>query len=190
MIGSGVCRNLLSMMLLLQDFDTILALEPDSIKGASQSDGPQRMVGSRARPQAQPVRCRDYPGLSRLKLPEEVQGRIESGELAPATAYELTKLPTPEAQAEVAARVVAEGLSRDETVEIVKRTTGRMSKGRGGRAKGKPKLPTSRVIRTEGDLRVTIEARKGFDVPTLLGVLLEAVERVRVEAQAVEEQAA
>ncbi len=50
--------------------------------------------------------------LALLELPPSVQDSVEQGALPPATAYEVSKLPTAEAQAEVAGLVVAEGLSR------------------------------------------------------------------------------
>ena len=48
--------------------------------------------------------------LALLDLPEAVQDQVEQGALPPATAYEVSKLDDPADQAEVAARVVAEGL--------------------------------------------------------------------------------
>src|SRR5262245_50640657 len=55
--------------------------------------------------------------LSLLELPEPVQAHVEQGDIPAWTAYEIAKVDTLEAQAELAARVVTEGLSRAETVE-------------------------------------------------------------------------
>jgi ParB family chromosome partitioning protein len=122
--------------------------------------------------------------LALLDLPAAVRDQVEQGDLPPATAYEVSKLGDPDAQAEVAARVVAEGLSRAETVEAVKRVAGKSrattSKGRGA----KPRKVTERVIRTTAGPRVTIEFRRGLDVPAILAALDEARERVRAEADA------
>src|SRR3954453_12751807 len=57
--------------------------------------------------------------LALLDLPAEVQGRVEGGELAATVAAELTKLPDPALQAEVAQAVIAEGLTRTEVTELV-----------------------------------------------------------------------
>ncbi|WP_435011997.1 ParB/RepB/Spo0J family partition protein (plasmid) [Tundrisphaera lichenicola] len=73
--------------------------------------------------------------LALLTLPCTVQDRVEAGELAPSVAYEVSKLQDSDDQAEVAARVVAEGLSRAETA----RRSGRPPVGprrRPGRAGG------------------------------------------------------
>jgi ParB family transcriptional regulator, chromosome partitioning protein len=115
-----------------------------------------------------------------------VQDAVAAGQLAPSVAYEVSKLEDPDAQAEVAARVVAEGLSRAETVEAVRRVASRpragASKGRGA-AKVKAKLPTSRVIRTAGGLKVTVEGRRGFEASALLAALDEARAKIAAELE-------
>src|SRR5947209_2703145 len=63
--------------------------------------------------------------LKLLDLPPAVQEQVEQGAIPPATAYEVSKLDDPNEQAALAARVVAEGLSRAETVEAVRRASGR-----------------------------------------------------------------
>jgi ParB family transcriptional regulator, chromosome partitioning protein len=121
--------------------------------------------------------------LSLLDLPEAVQSRVEAGELAPSVAYEVSKLDDPIAQAEVAARVVAEGLSRAETVEAVKRAASRPRAG-GGKAKGRgtsPRKLTERVFKTEGGTRVTLENRRGLDAPTIRAALAELLAKIDAE---------
>jgi ParB family chromosome partitioning protein len=49
-----------------------------------------------------------FRALALLTLPDAVQGHVESGGMAPSVAYELSKLEEPDAQREVAARVVAD----------------------------------------------------------------------------------
>ena len=68
-------------------------------------------------------------------MPADVQGRVEAGDLAPSVAYEVSRLDDADAQREVAGRVVAEGLKRDEVVEVVREASGRSA--RGGKAKGR-----------------------------------------------------
>jgi len=80
--------------------------------------------------------------LSLLDLDPSVQQKVDTGELSPATAYEVSKLDKPEDQREVAKRVVAERLTRDEAAVAVREKSGKASKarsasrteGKGGRA--------------------------------------------------------
>jgi ParB family chromosome partitioning protein len=58
--------------------------------------------------------------MALLELPAEVQDRVEQGGLSPATAYEVSKLDDPAAQAELAEAAVAEKLTRSEVAEAVK----------------------------------------------------------------------
>jgi len=54
--------------------------------------------------------------LALLDLPAEVQGRVESGGLAPSVAHEGSPLDDPSAQQEIVGRVLREGLSRAEAI--------------------------------------------------------------------------
>jgi len=58
--------------------------------------------------------------LSLLSLPEELQKRVDSGELPATTAYQLTKLDDPEAQKRLANQAVKGELTRDNVVTEVK----------------------------------------------------------------------
>jgi ParB family transcriptional regulator, chromosome partitioning protein len=126
-----------------------------------------------------------FRALALLTLPDEVQGHVERGALTPATAYEVSKLDDPEAQREVAARVVAGGMNRAETIQAVRevaQTTRGSAKGKQGRgAKPKVKLPTERTIRTTTGHKVTVAGRKGFDGVTLVQALEEALATARAE---------
>ena len=127
--------------------------------------------------------------LALLDLPYTVQDAVASGELAPSVAYEVSKLGDPQAQQEVAARVVAEGLSRAETVEAVRqvarqpRARSLKEKGRGG-PKGKPKLPTERTMKTRVGLKVTVEGRKGIEPAAMVAALREVTAKVESELAA------
>jgi ParB family transcriptional regulator, chromosome partitioning protein len=123
--------------------------------------------------------------LALLELPEPIQASVEAGELAPSTAYAIAKLDDPAAQAEVAARVVAEGLSRAETVEAVRQVASKPRaggiKGRGANKGKLAKLPTERTVKLDGGFKVTVTGRKGFDGASLLAMLEEATAKVRAE---------
>ena len=116
--------------------------------------------------------------LSLLELPAEIQEKVEQGELAPGTAYEIGKLPDQEGQLDLAHRVVLEGLTRQEAVEAVKRSAGRKS-GK-GRASKTRKL-TSRTIRTATGSKVTVENRRGLDATSILAALLDAAAVLKAE---------
>jgi ParB family transcriptional regulator, chromosome partitioning protein len=126
----------------------------------------------------------DHSNVSRalalLELPAAVQEQVEQGALPPATAYEVSKLADPAAQAEVAGRVVAEGLSRAEAIEAVRAASGRSPGGRaktGAKGRGAAKTPkaTSRVFRTAAGPRITVEYRRGLDDDLIRAALAEAL---------------
>jgi ParB family transcriptional regulator, chromosome partitioning protein len=90
--------------------------------------------------------------LALLELPAEVQDRVEQGGLSPATAYEVSKLEGPEAQAEMAQVAIAEKLTRSEVAEAVKAV-----KARRPAAIAKPDPVTLDL----GDVAVKIIWKKG-----------------------------
>lgn len=118
--------------------------------------------------------------LALLDLPEAVQARVEQGDLPPATAYELSKIANPEAQAELAARVVSEGLSRAETVEAVHRAAGRPAR-RQGRGSGRGRKATSRMFRGAAG-KVTVELRKGAGDDAIVALLEEALAQAKARS--------
>lgn len=120
--------------------------------------------------------------LSLLELAEPVRARVESGDLAPSAAYQIARVADPETQRDLAERVVNEGMSRAEAVEVVRKATGKPSKAKGrGAAKGKPKKVTERVLRTEAGPKVTVEFKKGLDTALALTALLEAARLLKAE---------
>jgi len=61
--------------------------------------------------------------LRLLRLPKDIQRKIESGELSPGHARAILKLPTESAQVYMATRVITQGLSVRQVEEIVKGTS-------------------------------------------------------------------
>jgi ParB family transcriptional regulator, chromosome partitioning protein len=119
--------------------------------------------------------------LALLDLPCTVQEAVAAGTLAPSVAYEVAKLADPTTQAEVAARVVAEGLSRADTVDAVRRASGGSGKGKGrGATKRKGRKVTSRTFRVAGS-KLTIENRRGLDKAMILAALRAAADQVEAE---------
>lgn len=124
--------------------------------------------------------------MTLLELPEDVQEQVTAGELAASVAVEVAKIENPDEQRHVARRVVSEGLNRSEAVEVVRQAAGKPNHGEKGRGaklkpKGKSKLPTTRVIRTESGVRITADSRRGIDPATLVTALEEALAKVRAE---------
>lgn len=117
-----------------------------------------------------------------LVLPTTVQEAVADGQIAPTTAFELSKLDDDADREAIARRVVAEGLSRDEVARTVRQASGNKprgsSKGRGGKAKAR-KL-TRRIFRTPSG-RVTIENGRGLDAASILAALETVAGQVRSE---------
>lgn len=107
--------------------------------------------------------------LSLLDLPAEVQGRIEGGELAATVAAELTKLPDPTLQAEVAQAVVAEGLTRTEVTELVQAVKAR---------RPTPNRRPEPVTVDLGDCIVTVRWKKASET-TVLQALRKAARQIQ-----------
>ena len=111
--------------------------------------------------------------LAMLDLPTAVQEKVEQGTLSPATAYEVAKLADPEAQQRVADRVVNDKLTRDQTIEAVRRESPTHFKGRKAQT-----APRPRTFRTSS-AKVTVELKRNAGPEAILQALLEAVEQVR-----------
>lgn len=134
--------------------------------------------------------------LALLKLPEAIQDQVEQGAMKAATAYQLARIEDPVEQAEVAARVVAEGLSRDETADVVRRkaeskAVGKISRSAGdkgrGASRGKPKLESEHIVKLAGGFKVVITGRKGFDLATRAQMLREALEQTMAKLEPAEQ---
>jgi ParB family chromosome partitioning protein len=121
--------------------------------------------------------------LALLELPAPVQEKVEQGALAPATAYEISKVADSAHQQALAELVVEGGMTRSETIEAVRRAAPRAAKG----GAAKPKKPTVRVVRTSA-AKVTVEFRKAVSDAEVVAALREAL--ARLEAEAGESQAA
>ena len=126
-------------------------------------------------------------GIKAHSLPADVQEKVTAGELAPATAYEVSRIEDPEQQREVAAKVVQEGLSRAEAVEHVRRVARAPKKGRGA-AKAVP-LPKPRTFRVSGG-KAILEPKKVGGTEALLAIAREVVQVLETELGARTQDAA
>jgi ParB family chromosome partitioning protein len=96
--------------------------------------------------------------LALLELPEDVQAKVESEQIPARTAYEIQKLDDEDKQRELAERVTAEKLTRDQTASAVRQLKGKKAPARRRpKASPAPRLPETREYRfaTGGKVSVT-----------------------------------
>ena len=122
--------------------------------------------------------------LALLALPEDLQAQVETGILSPATAYEVAKVADPDAQRDVARRVVAERLTRDAAAEVVREVADRPIQAREPRKKPALAEPTPSPTRTlKTDIaRIVITSSIGpLADDELIVVLQEAIDLLRMK---------
>jgi ParB family chromosome partitioning protein len=117
--------------------------------------------------------------LALLKLPEDVQEQVEQGELSPSSGYEISRLKDQSAQRELAARIVSEGMKRDEAGEAVGKTTRPREKAR---AAEKPATTTKVLNVTGARLSITWQ-KKAVRTSDIVRALEEALAQVRGQAE-------
>ena len=121
--------------------------------------------------------------LSLLRLPEDLRTQADDGAIPATALYEVAKVEDEAEQREIVRRIKAEGLKRDEVVEVVREAVGRSAgggKAKGRGAKAKPRKVTSRTLRTSAG-KVTVENQRGLDAGALAAALREALDLVEAE---------
>jgi ParB family chromosome partitioning protein len=120
--------------------------------------------------------------LSLLNLAPEVAAQVDKGLITKKAAYQIARVENPEAQAEVAAQVVSEGLDEAGVAEVVKKKRAAPKPRRSaGRKNVLPRKFTSKVFNQSG---IKIEARKGrggFDLAELRTAVAGVLERIDSE---------
>jgi ParB family chromosome partitioning protein len=92
--------------------------------------------------------------LALLKLPEDLQEKVEAEAIAPRTAYEIQKLGDPAKQRTLAAKVTAEKLTRDQTAEAVRKLKGQPTRRREPQpARKRSRMTGSQVFRLPSGAR-------------------------------------
>lgn len=107
--------------------------------------------------------------LALLRLPDDIQDQIESGELAARSAYEITKLKDDDAKRELAKKAAAGKLTRDDAAKAVRQR------------KGKPAVrsrATSRTFISETGWKVVVSSPTKGTYHDIRQALLEAIEEV------------
>ena len=109
--------------------------------------------------------------LALLTLPEEIQARVQSGEIAPSSAYELSRIADPAERAKRSAEVANGTLSRDKLTGI------RKSASRTPAAIG-PQYPARLTAKMSGSRSVTVCA-SGLTLDSFVATLEELLGRAR-----------
>ena len=126
---------------------------------------------------AEEIHIRDstvFKALALLELPGEVRERVAAGEIKPATAYALSQLDGPQDQVEMAERVVAEKLTRDEAaVAVREKTGGKVPAARKGRVE----------IRLGGGRKVTVSGLADDRPETIVAALKQALKQMQERAR-------
>jgi ParB family chromosome partitioning protein len=106
--------------------------------------------------------------LSLLDLPDSVKQHVEQGTIAPASAYEISKVESPEEQKALAEEVVSKKLTREQTAKAAK-----TRKRSTVRKPSKPRLETHEFHTTHGKVTVTARSEE------IISALEEALTRAR-----------
>lgn len=108
--------------------------------------------------------------ISLLTLPADLQAKVDSGELAARSAYELSKLKDDDARREMAERATRGELTTAQAASVARQH------------RGKPKQKvrgTKQVFATENGIKVTVSASKIENYFEIEQSLVEALEEVR-----------
>ena len=113
--------------------------------------------------------------LGLLRLPEEVAEQVDGGAIRATAAYEISKLPDPEAQRALADRVVAEGLDFKDTQAEVRRLRAPGRSASAPKGRGDARRSRAQVFLTSSGCRVTVESRDGLDPERVRDALRESI---------------
>jgi ParB family chromosome partitioning protein len=134
--------------------------------------------------------------ISLLTLPEDLQHRVDEGELAPSAAYAVARVENEAVQRQLAERIVAENLTRDDASRAARRAVGSAgkSKGRGatrGNAKGKTaRLPSEIKHRGASGSRIVVHTTAKLTIDGVIADLKAFVARLEAEMDGATQDAA
>lgn len=110
--------------------------------------------------------------LAVLDLPEDLLPAVQAGSLAATTAYEISRLPSADAQREAAKQVTEQNLNHQQAVELVQQQLGRRNHAASKTGKRfSCKLP-------EGD-SVTVTAAESMTIDRLIDILEALLKQAR-----------
>lgn len=119
--------------------------------------------------------------LALLDLPEQIQEKVDAGDIAPSVAYEVSKVTDRADQTALVERIQSEGLTQEETAKAVKQSTKGRTTG-SSRPSAKARKETERAFRTTVG-RVTVANRRGLNAATVRLALLEALAAIDAELE-------
>ena len=106
--------------------------------------------------------------LALLKLPEELQAKVEAGSISPATGYELSKVKDKKKQQALAEDAEAGHVTCSDAAKKTATTTSR-----------KPRKTTNETFKTSDGVRVAITSRRDVGEQGMIDALLEVAELIR-----------
>lgn len=123
--------------------------------------------------------------LQLLDLPLAVQNYIDGGKIAPSVGVELSKIESPEEQAEVAEHIVTKRMTRAEATVTVKTKKGTATKRAGKGTSKKIPVPKSktRTFKTENRCTVILEFKKAPSDDDIRRALVEIIDSLDHQEQ-------
>ena len=109
--------------------------------------------------------------LALLKLPDDLLQCVEKGQLSSRAAYELTRLPTPEAQRRMAHQIAQQSMTAVQASNAV-----RKQRGKKGQRREKKKL----TFVSESGHQLVIHPRKATNYAEIEEFILEVLDEVRL----------
>lgn len=108
--------------------------------------------------------------LAILKLPEDIQAQVETGQISARSAYELSKLDNVQAQRALAQQNAISPLTNEQTSKLVRQRRGKRSP---------PQRSTKQTFVVEDGWKVVVSANKKAGYPDIERALSQALEEVR-----------
>lgn len=119
--------------------------------------------------------------LSLLKLPPDIQQKLEDGAIVPSTAYEIAKVKGEQKQRELAERALAGQITQPEAAEATRRSGTRAPRTR---------RTTNETFRTSDRVRVAISSRRDVGDAGMIQALIEVADQIRKRSKRAKAKAA
>jgi ParB family chromosome partitioning protein len=123
--------------------------------------------------------------LALLKLPEDIQEKVEQGVISPSSGYEVSRLKHESAQRDLADRIMSEGLKRDEAgVAVGKSVRPRVKAAEKVAERVVENRPTITKVLNVSGARISITMERTTIRPSdIIRVLEEALTQIRGEVE-------
>lgn len=110
--------------------------------------------------------------LSLLKLPEDIQEKVEQGSISAATGYQLSKVKDKEEQSKLAAEAATGAVTCEDAAKQTKTQT-----------RSNSRKTTNEVFKTEQKVRIAITSRRDIGEQGMINALLEVADEIRKRSQ-------